>query len=56
MLATACVSCAEGAWLYYVRKPRAPHWRLRFDISAAGRVTSIGFGDADYVTAQERCA
>jgi len=33
-----------------------PHRRLRFDASAAGRVQRIGFGEADYVTAQEGCA
>jgi hypothetical protein len=46
----------RGLWLYYLRRSQSPHWRLRFDVSAAGRVTSIGFGDANYVTAQEGCA
>ena len=44
------------AWLYYLRRSRSPHWRLRFDVSAAGRVTSIWFGDSNYVRAQEGCA
>jgi len=46
----------RGVWLYYLRRAQSPHWRLRFDVSAASRVTSIGFGDANYVTAQEGCA
>ena len=47
---------AQGAWLYYLRRSKSPHWRLRFDVSAAGRIQSIGFGDSNYVTAQEGCA
>jgi hypothetical protein len=45
----------RGAWLYYLRRSQSPHWRLRFDVSAARRVTGIGFGD-NYVRAQEGCA
>jgi hypothetical protein len=45
----------RGVWLYYLRRAQSPHWRL-IDVSAAGRVTSIGFGDANYVRAQEGCA
>ena len=29
----------------YVRRTRAPHWRLRFDVSPENRVTRIAFGD-----------
>ncbi len=29
----------------FVRRMRAPHWRLRFDVSPKGRVTRIAFGD-----------
>lgn len=47
---------ARGVWLYYLRRTHAPHWMLRFDVSAAGRVQSIGFGESDPVTAQEGCA
>ena len=47
---------ARALWLYYLRRTRAPHWLLRFDVSAAGRVQSIGFGESDSVTAQEGCA
>jgi hypothetical protein len=47
---------ARGVWLYYLWRTHSPHWRLRFDVSGAGRVQSIGFGESDYVTAQEGCA
>ena len=39
----------------YVRRTRAPHWRLRFDISPQGRVTRIAFGDASVLLA-DGCA
>jgi hypothetical protein len=39
----------------YVRRTRAPHWRLRFDVSAQGRVTRIAFGDRS-VYRTEGCA
>jgi hypothetical protein len=29
----------------FVRRTRAPHWRLRFDLSPQGRVTRIAFGN-----------
>jgi hypothetical protein len=29
----------------FVRRTRAPHWQLRFDLSPQGRVTRIAFGD-----------
>ena len=38
----AYVPAARNA---FVRRTRAPHWRLRFDVSAQGRVTRIAFGD-----------
>jgi hypothetical protein len=47
---------SRGLWLYYLRRTRAPHWSLRFDVSTAGRVQRIGFGESDYVTTQEGCA
>lgn len=34
-----------GARNAFVRRTAAPHWRLRFDVSAKGRVTGIAFGD-----------
>ena len=29
----------------FVKRTRAPHWRLRFDLSPQGRVTRIAFGN-----------
>jgi hypothetical protein len=40
--------------LFY-RRPVAPHWRLRFDVSPHGRVTGIAFGN-DSVFLVEGCA
>ena len=34
-----------GAQNVFVRRTRAPHWRLRFDLSPEDRVTRIAFGD-----------
>lgn len=34
-----------GARNVYVRRTRAPHWHLRFDISVQNKVTRIAFGD-----------
>ena len=45
-----------GAWIYYVQRQRAPHWRLRFDVSPSGRVQTIWFGATPDVRAQEGCA
>ena len=39
----------------FVRRARAPHWRLRFDVSPRGRVTRIAFGDST-VFLVEGCA
>lgn len=39
----------------FYRRPIAPHWRLRFDVSPAGRMTSIAFGN-DSVFLVEGCA
>ena len=44
-----------GARNVYVRRARAPHWRLRFDVSPQGRVTRIAFGDRS-VYRTEGCA
>lgn len=35
----------SGARNVFVRRTAAPHWRLRFDVSAKDRVTGIAFGD-----------
>ncbi len=39
----------------FVRRTRAPHWRLRFDISPENRVTRIAFGDRSVLLA-DGCA
>jgi hypothetical protein len=44
-----------GARSYFVRRAKAPHWRLRFDVSAKGKVTAIAFG-GDSVFLVEGCA
>jgi len=35
----------HGARNVFVRRTRAPHWHLRFDVSVQNRVTRIAFGD-----------
>lgn len=40
---------------YFARRLEAPHWRLRFDVSPKGKVTSIAFGNAS-VFLVEGCA
>jgi hypothetical protein len=45
-----------GAWIYYVQRRRAPHWRLRFDVSPSGHVQTIWFGATPDVRSQEGCA
>lgn len=35
-----------GARTMFVRRAKAPHWELRFDVSRAGRVTAIAQGAA----------
>jgi hypothetical protein len=39
----------------FVRRAQAPHWRLRFDVAPAGRITWIAFGN-DTVFLVEGCA
>jgi hypothetical protein len=34
----------KGGRYLFVSRARAPHWRIRLDTSAAGRVIQIGFG------------
>ena len=34
-----------GARDWFVRRAKAPRWQLRFDVSRAGKVTAIAFGD-----------
>ena len=45
----------SGARNAFVRRTAAPHWLLRFDVSAKGRVTGIAFGDRS-VYAADGCA
>ena len=35
----------SGARNAFVRRTASPHWLLRFDVSARGRVTGIAYGD-----------
>ena len=44
-----------GARNLFFRRPEAPHWRLRFDVSQGRRVTRIAFGN-DTVFLTEGCA
>ena len=46
---------APGIRSVFVRRTRAPHWRLRFDLSAENRVTRIAFGDQTVLLA-DGCA
>jgi len=45
----------HGGHYYFLRRRRAPHWRIRFDTNGRGRVTQIGFG-ARAVAYVEGCA
>jgi len=45
----------RGGHYYFLRRGRAPRWRIRFDTNASGRVTQIAFG-ARAVTYIEGCA
>jgi len=44
-----------GARDFFVRRATRPRWELRFDVSAKGRVTTIGFGNSA-VRLVEGCA
>ena len=46
----------HGARNYFARRASAPHWELRFDVSAARRVTQIAFGERTAVRLVEGCA
>ena len=46
----------HGARNYFLRRTRAPHWELRFDVSAASRVRQIAFGERTAVRLVEGCA
>ncbi len=46
----------HGTRNYFLRRARAPHWELRFDVSPAKRVTQIVFGTRESVRLDEGCA
>lgn len=46
----------HGGRQYFVRRARAPHWELRFDVSPAKRITQIAFGTQGAVRLDEGCA
>jgi hypothetical protein len=41
---------------YFARSRAAPHWELRIDVAASGRVTQIAFGTHAAVRLDEGCA
>lgn len=45
----------RGGHYYFLTRRQSPHWRIRFDTNAAGRVTQIAFG-ARQVAYVEGCA
>jgi hypothetical protein len=45
----------RGGHTFFVTRARAPHWRIRLDTDARGRVTQIGFG-GHAVALVEGCA
>ena len=46
----------HGTRNYFLRRVRAPHWELRFDVSPVKRVTQIVFGTRAAVRLDEGCA
>ncbi len=46
----------HGSRNYFLRRARAPHWELRFDVSPASRVRQIAFGERTAVRLVEGCA
>jgi hypothetical protein len=46
----------HGGRQYFVRRVRAPHWELRFDVGPRKRVTQIAFGSRAAVRLDEGCA
>jgi hypothetical protein len=45
-----------GGRNYFLRRTRAPHWEVRFDVSPQKRVTLIAFGESDSVRLVEGCS
>jgi hypothetical protein len=46
----------HGGRQYFLRRARAPHWELRFDVGPGKRVTQIAFGTRGAVRLDEGCA
>jgi hypothetical protein len=46
----------HGGRQYFLRRSRAPHWELRFDVGPRQRVTQIAFGERRAVRLDEGCA
>jgi hypothetical protein len=46
----------HGGRNYFLRRVRAPHWQLRFDVGPGRRVTQIAFGNRESVRLDEGCA
>ena len=46
----------HGGRNYFLRRVRAPHWQLRFDVGPGKRVTQIVFGNRGSVRLDEGCA
>jgi hypothetical protein len=46
----------HGGRQYFLRRSRAPHWELRFDVGPRRRVMQIAFGERRAVRLDEGCA
>jgi hypothetical protein len=46
----------HGGRQYFLRRSRAPHWELRFDVGPRQRVAQIAFGERRAVRLDEGCA
>jgi hypothetical protein len=46
----------RGGHYYFLTRRSSPHWQLRFDTNAKGRITQIGFGTHEAVSLVEGCS
>ena len=46
----------RGGHYYFLTRRSSPHWQLRFDTNAKGRITQIGFGTHAAVSLVEGCS
>jgi hypothetical protein len=46
----------RGGHYYFLTRRSSPHWQLRFDTDAKGRITQIGFGTHAAVSLVEGCS